>query len=71
MKDTVMLISNLFEHIVKTHVFSVMLERKNFPQKALFITDRGYESYLLMAQIQHDGNYFPDPVQEKILDRAV
>ena len=35
-----------------------MLERKNFPQKALFIADRGYESYLLMAQIQHDGNYF-------------
>ena len=42
----------------ETHVFSVMLERKNFPQKALFIADRGYESYLLMAQIQHDGNYF-------------
>ncbi len=58
MKDTVMLISNLFEHIVKLMYFSVMLERKNFPQKALFIADRGYESYLLMAQIQHDGNYF-------------
>ena len=42
----------------ETLVFSVMLERKNFPQKALFIADRGYESYLLMAQIQHDGNYF-------------
>ena len=27
----------------ETLVFSVMLERKNFPQKALFIADRGYE----------------------------
>lgn len=42
----------------ETRVFSMMLERKNFPQKALFIADRGYESYRLMAQIQHDGNYF-------------
>ncbi len=42
----------------ETHVFSVMLERKNFPQKALFIADRAMKVYLLMAQIQLDGNYF-------------
>lgn len=54
----------------ETLVFSVMLERKNFPQKALFIADRGYESYLLMAQIQHDGNYFLIRARED-LDRAV
>ena len=42
----------------ETYAFSVMLEHKNFPKKALFIADRGYESYTLMAQIQHNGDYF-------------
>ena len=35
----------------ETHVFSVMLNVKTD-----VIADRGYESYLLMAQIQHDRN---------------
>lgn len=38
--------------------FSFMLTQKNFPEKSLFILDRGYESYTLMAQIQQSGNYF-------------
>ena len=38
--------------------FSTLLEQKNFPEDSLFIADRGYESYTLMAQIQRSGYFF-------------
>lgn len=44
--------------------FSSILEQKNFPPRSLFIADRGYESYMLMAQIQQSGNFFLFRVKE-------
>lgn len=38
--------------------FSSILKQKNFPERSLFIADRGYESYTLMAQIIQSGNFF-------------
>lgn len=44
--------------------FSSILQQKNFPEDSLFIADRGYESYMLMAQIQQSGYFFLFRVKE-------